>query len=211
MEPSAGPLAITGWVLFDWASKPFYVLIYDVSVWSVLYQHDHRRSHSWAIRVGLHQRRRGSAHRASRPGAGSGRRRRGAAKTLARRYFGSVRRCPVDAVDRRSRSAAALVPVIIVVFIVATLAAELAVVLNNTMMLSLVPPDRAGPAFGHRPGRGIYGGLLSLIIITGVSFNFAHTQSAGRRGAVCCRFQRPQTMSSSVSSARSAPSGTSSS
>jgi MFS transporter, UMF1 family len=160
-----------GWVLFDWASKPFYVLIstflfgpYFVN--TIIGDPIHGQT-VWGYT--------------------------NAVAGLLIGLLGPFLGAAADAVGRQKLWLAAisvvfvaaqwmlwisvpgqasLVPIIIIVFIVATLAAELAVVLNNTMMLSLAPPTALGRLSGIGRAVGYIGGLLSLIIITGVSFNF---------------------------------------
>lgn len=171
VEPSAGVLALTGWVLFDWASKPFYVLIttflFGPYFINTIIGDPIQGQSLWGYT--------------------------NAAAGLLVGLLGPVLGAAADAVGRQKLWLAAIsavfvvsqwalwfavpgdpgiVPVIIVAFIVATLAAELAVVLNNTMMLTLVPKTALGRLSGIGRAVGYSGGLLSLIIITGVSIHF---------------------------------------
>jgi UMF1 family MFS transporter len=171
-EPSAGGLALAGWALFDWASKPFYVLIttflFGPYFINTLIGDPIQGQSLWGytnaaagVLVGL-----------LGPALGA------AADAVGRQKLWLAVISAVFVVSQWALWLAVpgqpgVVPLIVAVFIVATLAAELAVVLNNTMMLTLVPRTALGRLSGIGRAVGYSGGLLSLIIITNVSFNFS--------------------------------------
>jgi len=61
-----------------------------------------------------------------------------------------------------------LVPLVLISFVLANIAAELATVFNNAMMPSLVPAGRLGSLSGIGWAMGYVGGLLSLALIAGL-------------------------------------------
>jgi MFS transporter, UMF1 family len=59
------------------------------------------------------------------------------------------------------------IPALLVAYGVATIGAEFAIVFNNSMMPTLVPPDRIGRLSGTGWAIGYVGGILSLILVLG--------------------------------------------
>lgn len=188
VEPSAGPLALAGWVMFDWATKPFYVLvttflfgpyfintiigdtIQGQSLWGYV-------NAAAGLLVGL-----------LGPVLGA------AADAVGRQKIWLAVISVVFAVSQWMLwyAAPGVVALTVTAFIVANLAAELAVVLNNTMMLSLVPRTALGRLSGIGRAVGYSGGLLSLIIITGVSINFAIPNPLGEGNLFAVDFNNHQ-------------------
>lgn len=162
----AGPLALIGWVLFDWASQPFYTLIttflfapYFVSV----FVGDPVEGQSlWALSVAV----------------------AGIAVALMSPLLGAV----ADASGRRKpwifvfsvvfvASQAVLwfaVPeqpdrlfLIVGAIILATVTAEFATVFTNAMMPALIDPRGQGRLSGIGWAVGYAGGLASLLVLVG--------------------------------------------
>jgi MFS transporter, UMF1 family len=162
----AGPLALAGWVLFDWATQPFYTLVVtflfapffvngfigDPALGSTL----------WAYATG---------------GAGL-------IAALLAPILGSI----ADAGFPRKPWIAGLsvllvaglcglwlaipgetglAPLVLLSFALATIGAELATVFNNAIMPSLVSGKRLGTLSGIGWATGYVGGLVSLILVAG--------------------------------------------
>jgi MFS transporter, UMF1 family len=62
---------------------------------------------------------------------------------------------------------ASVIPPLLVAYGVATVGVEFATVFNNSMMPTLVPPDRIGRLSGTGWATGYVGGILSLILVLG--------------------------------------------
>jgi MFS transporter, UMF1 family len=60
-----------------------------------------------------------------------------------------------------------VIPVLLIAYGIATIGAEFATVFNNSMMPTLVPPDRIGRLSGTGWATGYVGGILSLILVLG--------------------------------------------
>src|SRR5438132_2746324 len=60
-----------------------------------------------------------------------------------------------------------VVPPLLLAYAIATIGAEFAIVFNNAMMPSLVPPDQIGRLSGTGWATGYVGGILSLILVLG--------------------------------------------
>lgn len=61
----------------------------------------------------------------------------------------------------------ALIPALLAAFAVATIGVEFAIVFNNAMMPTLVPPERIGRLSGTGWAVGYIGGILSLVLVLG--------------------------------------------
>lgn len=164
---SAGPLALTGWVLFDWATQPFYTLVVtflfgpyfvngfigDPALGATL----------WAYATGGAE----------------------LVAALLAPVLGSI----ADAGFPRKPWIAGLsvllvvglcglwlavpgqtgmAPFVLLSFALATIGAELATVFNNAMMPSLVSHKRLGTLSGIGWAAGYVGGLVSLVIVAGL-------------------------------------------
>jgi MFS transporter, UMF1 family len=162
---SAGPLALASWMLFDWASQPFYTLVttflFAPFFASVFIGDTARGSALWgyamsaaAVLVAI-----GS------PVLGAMADARGRLKP----YMGWLSVAFV-------LSQAALwyavpgggwgtIALILLSLIVATCAGEFTTVLNNSLMPRLVPADQLGRLSGGGWALGYVGGLISLIIM----------------------------------------------
>ncbi len=60
-----------------------------------------------------------------------------------------------------------VIPALLLAFGIATIGIEFAMVFNNAMMPSLVPPDKIGRLSGNGWATGYVGGILSLILVLG--------------------------------------------
>ncbi len=165
-EP-VGRLGLTGWILFDWASQPYYTLVVtflfapyfvngfigDPALGSTL----------WAYAIGIAE--------------------------LIAALMAPVLGAIADAGYRRKPWIAAfsvllvvglmglwlaipgrtdLAPLVLIAFAVATIGAELASVFNNAMMPSLVSGKRLGTLSGLGWAAGYVGGLASLVVVAGL-------------------------------------------
>jgi MFS transporter, UMF1 family len=59
------------------------------------------------------------------------------------------------------------IPALLIAYAVATIGVEFAIVFNNSMMPTLVPPDKIGRLSGTGWATGYVGGILSLILVLG--------------------------------------------
>jgi UMF1 family MFS transporter len=62
---------------------------------------------------------------------------------------------------------ASVIPSLLLVFAIATIGVEFAIVFNNAMMPTLVPPNKIGRLSGTGWATGYVGGILSLILVLG--------------------------------------------
>jgi UMF1 family MFS transporter len=60
-----------------------------------------------------------------------------------------------------------MIPALLVAYAIATIGVEFATVFNNSMMPTLVPPDKIGRLSGAGWATGYVGGILSLILVLG--------------------------------------------
>jgi UMF1 family MFS transporter len=165
-EP-AGPLALTGWVLFDWATQPFYTLVVtflfgpyfvngfigDPALGATL----------WAYATG------GAELIAAllAPVLGSI-----ADAGLPRKPwiagFSVLLVAGLCGLWLAVPGQTGMAPLVLLSFALATIGAELATVFNNAMMPSLVSPKRLGTLSGIGWAAGYVGGLVSLVIVAGL-------------------------------------------
>jgi len=162
----ASKLAIWGWVLFDWACQPFFTLVttfvYAPYFASVVVADATRGQALWGFAAGF----------------------AGLAVALLSPILGSV----ADATGRRKPWIAAFgllmivgssllwygrpgdadtIMLVLFAFAIASIGVEFATVFNNSMMPTLVPPDRLGRLSGLGWGMGYVGGLVSLVLTLG--------------------------------------------
>ena len=163
----AGPLALTGWVLFDWATQPFYTLV-------VTFLFGPYFVNGFMADPAL-----GSTLWAYATGGGA----------LVAAILAPVLGAIADAGLKRKPWIAGfsvllvaglaglwlavpgrtdLVPLVLMAYALATIGAELATVFNNAMMPSLVTPKRLGTLSGVGWATGYVGGLVSLILVLGL-------------------------------------------
>jgi UMF1 family MFS transporter len=158
--------AVIGWIFFAWAAEPFFTLI-TTFVFAPYF----------------------ATHVASDPASGQslwGFATAAAGLTIA--LLSPVLGAIADANGRRKPWIAAfgamlvfgsclmwfgrpgdlsVIPPLLLAYSVATVGVEFAIVFNNSMMLSLVPPDRIGRLSGTGWATGYVGGILSLVLVLG--------------------------------------------
>ncbi|HKA65752.1 MAG TPA: MFS transporter [Methyloceanibacter sp.] len=165
-EP-AGPLALAGWVLFDWATQPFYTLVVTF-LFGPYFVNGFVRDPAlgatlWAYATGGAE----------------------LVAALLAPILGSI----ADAGFPRKPWIAGfsvllvvglcglwlavpgqtgMAPLVLLSFALATIGAELATVFNNAMMPSLVSGKRLGTLSGIGWATGYVGGLASLVIVAGL-------------------------------------------
>ena len=158
--------AVTGWMLFAWAIEPFFTLI-TTFVFSPYF----------------------ATHVAADPASGQslwGFATAAAGLTIA--LLSPVLGAIADASGRRKPWIAAfgallvvgaslmwfgspgnigVIPALLLAYAVATIGAEFAIVFNNSMMPTLVPPEKIGRLSGTGWATGYVGGILSLVLVLG--------------------------------------------
>jgi UMF1 family MFS transporter len=164
---AAGPLALTGWVLFDWATQPFYTLVVTFLFAPYFVNgfvgNPALGSTLWAYALSVA----GLIAALLAPVLGAvadaGFRWKpwiaGFSVLLVLGLFGLWLAIPGHT---------DLVPLVLISFALANIASELATVFNNAMMPSLVPAERLGTLSGIGWAMGYVGGLVSLVVIAGL-------------------------------------------
>ena len=170
----ASRLAITGWLLFDWAAQPFFTLVttfvYAPYFASAIASDPVEGQALWGYAK--------------------------AAAGLVIAVFAPVLGAVADAAGRRKPWIAAFgallvigswalwfgkpgegAMLVLVAFALASIGAEFATVFNNAMMQTLVPRARLGRLSGTGWATGYVGGLLSLVLVLGF---LAATPQTGR-------------------------------
>lgn len=162
----AGRSAVLGWVLFDWAAQPYFTIIntfvYAPFFASAIARNPVEGQAMWGFATSA----------------------AGVAIALLSPLLGAV----ADASGRRKPwiagfgmllvlGAAMLwfgqpgvpetIAIVLFAFVLATIGAEFATVFNNSMMPSLVPPERIGRLSGLGWATGYVGGMASLILMLG--------------------------------------------
>jgi UMF1 family MFS transporter len=170
----AGKLALFGWVLFDWATQPFYTLVVTFLFAPYFvngFMDDPARGSSlWAYATGIGE--------------------------LIAAALAPVLGAIADAGTPRKPWIAAfsvllfvglcglwfaipgeigLAPLVLISFGVATIGAELATVFTNAMMPSLIGKHRLGTLSGIGWATGYVGGLVSLALMAGLVIADPHT------------------------------------
>ena len=158
--------AVTGWMFFAWAAEPFFTLI-TTFVFAPYF----------------------ATHVAADPASGQslwGFATAAAGLTIA--LLSPVLGAIADANGRRKPWIAAfgallvtgaslmwfgspgnigVIPALLLAYAVATIGAEFAIVFNNSMMPTLVPPEKIGRLSGTGWATGYAGGILSLVLVLG--------------------------------------------
>jgi UMF1 family MFS transporter len=167
IEPTYPPRsAVVSWIFFDWAVQPYFTLI-TTFVFAPYF----------------------ATHVA--PDAASGQALWGfatAAAGMAIAVLSPLLGAIADATGRRKPWIAAFgvllvlgsslmwfgrpgdvsaIPLLLLVYAIATVGVEFAIVFNNAMMPTLVPPERIGRLSGTGWATGYIGGILSLILVLG--------------------------------------------
>jgi UMF1 family MFS transporter len=158
--------AIAGWVLFDWAAQPYFTLIntfvYAPFFASAVAANPVEGQAMWGFATSAA----GVAIALLSPVLGaiadaSGRRKPWIAA------FGLLLVIGAALLWLGKPGAPETVMIVLVAFVIATIGAEFATVFNNSMMPSLVPPERIGRLSGLGWAIGYVGGMVSLIFMLG--------------------------------------------
>ena len=168
--PSAptGKRALIGWVLFDWATQPFYTLVvtflfapYFVNGFMA---DPARGSALWAYATGIAELIAaalapvlGAIADAASPAS------RGSPSSPCCWWSGCA------ACGLRRPAAPTSLPLVLIAFGLATIGAELATVFTNAMMVSLVSDKKLGTLSGFGWATGYVGGLISLALVAGLA------------------------------------------
>jgi UMF1 family MFS transporter len=165
-EPTA-KRALLGWILFDWATQPFYTLVvtflfapYFVNV----FMDDPARGSSlWAYATGIGE----LIAAAIAPVLGAI-----ADAGLPRKpwiaAFSVLLVAGCCGLFLAAPGRIDLLPLVLVSFAVATIGAELATVFTNAMMPSLIGDHKLGTLSGLGWATGYVGGLVSLVLVLGL-------------------------------------------
>lgn len=158
--------AIVGWVLFDWAAQPYFTVIntfvYAPFFASAIAANPVEGQALWGFATSAA----GVAIAILSPVLGaiadaSGRRKPWIAA------FGLVLVIGASLLWLGRPGAPETIAIVLVAFVLATIGAEFATVFNNSMMPSLVPPERIGRLSGLGWAIGYVGGMTSLIVMLG--------------------------------------------
>ena len=164
---TAGPLALTGWVLFDWATQPFYTLVVTF-LFAPYFVNGFIKDPAlgatlWAYATG------GAELIAAllAPILGSI-----ADAGLPRKPwiagFSVLLVVGLCGLWLAVPGETGMAPLVLLSFALAIIGAELATVFNNAMMPSLVSGKRLGTLSGIGWATGYVGGLVSLVVVAGL-------------------------------------------
>ncbi len=163
----AGPLALTGWVLFDWATQPFYTLVvtflfapYFVNGFMADPAHG---SALWAYATGIAELIAAALAPVLGAIADAGQRRKPWIGVFSAMLVVGLCGLWLAAPGRTD-----LTLLVLIAFGIATIGAELATVFTNAMMTSLVSERRLGTLSGAGWAAGYVGGLVSLALVAGL-------------------------------------------
>jgi MFS transporter, UMF1 family len=166
-KPETSTLGLIGWVMFDWATQPFYTLVVTFLFAPYFvngFMHDPAHGQTlWAYATGIAQLIAAGLAPVLGAIADAGSPRKpwiaGFSVLLVVGLCGLWFASPGDL---------SLVPVVLISFGLATIGAELATVFNNAMMPGLVSGKRLGTLSGFGWATGYVGGLVSLALIAGL-------------------------------------------
>lgn len=166
LKPVAGPLALTGWVLFDWASQPFFTLVLTflfAPYFANIFIGDPVQGQAlWGYAAAIA----GILVAIFSPLLGAISDAAGSRKSWI--VFFSLTLIVSQAfLWFAVPGDVSFVQPIIVAVIIATISAEFTTVLTNAMMHSLVSEDRLGRLSGIGWAVGYAGGLVALIVMAG--------------------------------------------
>ena len=170
----AGKLALFGWVLFDWATQPFYTLVVTFLFAPYFvngFMDDPARGSSlWAYATGIAELIAAALAPVLGAIADAGTPRKPWIAAFSVLLF--VGLCGLwFAIPGEIE----LAPRVLLSFGLATIGAELATVFTNAMMPSLIGNDRLGTLSGLGWATGYVGGLVSLALIAGLVVADPHT------------------------------------
>jgi len=161
-----GNRALLGWVLFDWATQPFYTLVVTFLFAPYFvngFMADPARGAAlWAYAIGIAELIAAALAPVLGAIADSGQPRK---PWIA--AFSVLLLVGLCGLWLASPGRTDLVPVVLIVFGFAVIGAELATVFTNAMMVSLVSGKRLGTLSGMGWATGYVGGLVSLALVAG--------------------------------------------
>jgi UMF1 family MFS transporter len=163
----AGKRALFGWVLFDWATQPFYTLVvtflfapYFVNGFMA---DPVRGAALWAYATGIAELIAAALAPVVGAIADAGQKRKPWIAAFSAMLVVGLCGLWLAAPGRTD-----LVPLVLIAFGLATIGAELATVFTNAMMTSLVSEKRLGTLSGAGWAVGYVGGLVSLALVAGL-------------------------------------------
>lgn len=167
-QPEASRAALTGWVLFDWAAQPYYTLILTflfAPYFANAVVGDAARGQAiWGYGAAVA----GILVAMGSPLLGAMADGRGGRK-LWIAFFSLVMAGGMALLWYAEPGATeTTIWLVVLAFVIATVAAEFTTVFTNSIMPSLVPPDKIGRLSGIGWGVGYAGGLLSLVMMAGL-------------------------------------------
>jgi UMF1 family MFS transporter len=165
-EPT-GKRALFGWVLFDWATQPFYTLVVTFLFAPYFvngFMDDPARGAAlWAYATGIAELIAAALAPVLGAVADAGQRRKPWIALFSVLLVAGMCGLWLAAPGRTE-----LVPVVLIAFGLAVIGAELATVFTNAMMTSLVSGKRLGTLSGLGWATGYVGGLVSLALVAGL-------------------------------------------
>ena len=165
-EP-AGKRALFGWVLFDWATQPFYTLVVTFLFAPYFvngFMADPARGAAlWAYTTGIAELIAAALAPVLGAVADAGQKRK---PWIA--FFSVLLVVGLCGLWLAKPGATEMVPLVLIAFGIAVLGAELATVFTNAMMTSLVSGQRLGTLSGLGWATGYVGGLVSLALVAGL-------------------------------------------
>ncbi len=172
---TAGPLAVTSWMLFDWASQPFYTLIttflFAPYFASYFIGDAARGSALWGYAMAA-----GAVLVAvGSPVLGAMADARGRLKPYMAWLSVAFVLGQAALWYAVPGGSSGYIWLVVIALIVATCAGEFTTVLNNSLMPRLVPADQLGRLSGAGWALGYVGGLISLIIMVALIQTDAQT------------------------------------
>jgi MFS transporter, UMF1 family len=161
-----GKRALFGWVLFDWATQPFYTLVvtflFAPFFVNAVMADPARGSALWAYATGIAELIAAALAPVLGAVADVGRKRKPWIAAFSVLLVAGQLGLWLAIPGRTD-----LVPLVLIAFGLATIAAELATVFTNAMMTSLVSGKRLGTLSGAGWATGYVGGLVSLVLVAG--------------------------------------------
>jgi len=164
---ATGKRALLGWVLFDWATQPFYTLVVTFLFAPYFvngFMADPARGAAlWAYATGIAELIAAALAPVLGAVADAGQKRK---PWIA--FFSVLLVVGLSGLWLAKPGATELVPLVLIGFGLAVLGAELATVFTNAMMTSLVSGKRLGTLSGLGWATGYVGGLVSLALVAGL-------------------------------------------
>ena len=158
--------AVAGWMLFAWATEPFFTLITTFVFSPYFATHVASNPASGQSLWGFATAAAGLIIALLSPVLGA------IADAGGRRKpwivaFGALLVVGASLMWFGSPGNVGVIPALLLAYAVATIGAEFAIVFNNSMMPTLVPPEKIGRLSGTGWATGYVGGILSLVLVLG--------------------------------------------